>query len=73
MSSYFICIYFINSHLSNVVAVCGIPAVCNELHNSLDSASYLSNRLLLLTVSSETLFGAEVHRGKEHKILNMCC
>ena len=72
MSSYFICIYSINSHLSNVVAVCGFPAVCNELHNSLESPSYLSNRLLLLTISTETQFGAEVHKKKKRKILNMC-
>jgi len=72
MSSYFICVHlFINSNLSNVVAVCGIPAVYNELHNSLESVSYLSNRLLLLTVSTETQFGVEVH-GKKHKILHMC-
>jgi len=63
MSSYFICVHlFINSNLSNVVAVCGIPAVCNELHNRLESVSYLSNRLLLLKISTETQFGVEVHR-----------
>jgi len=64
-------IYCINSHLSNVVVVCGIPAVCNELHNSLESPPYLSNRLLLLTVSTETVWSRSSQR-KTHKILNMC-